>query len=145
MRRLLALCVTALVTASSAVAADAAASPAAYRAKLNRLCRANTVTFDKLDATITRAEKANDPATLRAAFIAYFQLGLREAVVIQQEPVPSALRPRMSRAKPLLARAIALSRDTIAALRSGNAPRFTADVKKLGPLSTTLNKKLDAA
>src|SRR3954465_1835587 len=94
MKRALALVVLvgALV---SAVQTAAAATPAAYRAQLNRICRSYTPKLKADQQTMQAALKANHTKVFGAALADLMRRTLEQDAKIRRTPVPTALRARM--------------------------------------------------
>lgn len=145
MKGIAAASIAALVTASASLAAVSTASPSAYRAKLNGMCRANTVKLKTLDATMKRAVQAKDGQAWGLAFGLSLRVILSEDAAIEGEPIPVQLRPQMVPTVGLLKQADGIIHHAVQRLRAGDLNGGVTVMRKLGPLDTPANKHLDAA
>lgn len=135
--------VAGLVLAAGATAATP--SPTAYRAHLNALCRGYTPGLKKAEANLTKAQKANDAHGLGVAIGQILALGLAEDAKIEATPVPAAMRAQMT---PILSTLKAVDGHAhlfLARAAAGDGKGMDAELTKIGQLSTSLNKRLDAA
>jgi hypothetical protein len=131
----------ALLVATSATAA----TPAQYRAKVNSICRTYTPTFKKLEATMTKAQKANDGQAYGIALGQLLVLGLVQDARIEREPVPLALRVQMT---PIITRYKKIDahiRAALAAAKANDPTRMGAELTAAGKIGAGFNAKLDAA
>jgi hypothetical protein len=135
---------TVLMSVFAAVA-SAAQSPAGYRARLNAMCRSNTVKLHAIKAEMTRAQQANDSRTIVFDFGELLGVGLREDATIEAAPVPSQLRTEMAPAQRLLKAADAIVRRALHDLAAGDGTGALAELKKLSPMEPPINRYLDAA
>src|SRR5262245_50867232 len=90
---------TLMVTvALNGVAAEAAstATPAAYRAQLNRICRGYTPRFHAVDRDLKAAVKAKDAVRYGQGLGQFLVLALAQDGQISAVPVPSAMRRPMA-------------------------------------------------
>jgi hypothetical protein len=137
--------IAALITASASLAAVSTASPSPYRAKLNGMCRANTVKLRTLEATMKRALQAKDGQAWGAAFGLSLRVILSEDAAIEGEPIPVQLRPQMVPTVGLLKQADGIIRHAVQRLLAGDLNGGVKLMRKLGPLTAPVNKHLDAA
>jgi len=140
------LVVVATVALSGVVAqASPAASPATYRAKLNEMCRTNTVRLDATETTLARAKKARDPGAFAAALREYLGLGLRENAAIEHTTVPGPLRPAMEPVVYLLRRMDGHARGVLASMATGDGIAWEYHMGALANLSGFLDRGFDSA
>jgi hypothetical protein len=138
--------IAALVTASASLAAVSTASPSTYRAKLNGICRANTVKLKTLDATMKRALQAKDAHAWGLAFGQTLRVILSEDAAIEAEPIPVQLRAHMVPTVGLLKQADGIIHHAVQRLLAGDLTAgITVMSKQLGSLAAPANKHLDAA
>jgi hypothetical protein len=137
----------AVVAAALVLAAGAAAatSPDAYRAQVNALCRSYTPAIKKANADASKAQKAKDAHALGVAIGQILSLGLAEDGKIESTPVPAAMRATMT---PILGQLKTIdvhARLALSKAAAGDGNGMLAELNKIGQLSTTLNRRYDAA
>jgi hypothetical protein len=135
---------TALIALLVATAATAA-TPLQYRAKLNGICRTYTPTFKKLEATMAKSKKANNPQAYGIALGKLLVLGLVEDARIEKEPVPTALRAQMTPILTRLRKVDVHIRAALADAHAGNSKGMVAQLTAASTIGAGLNAKLDAA
>jgi len=129
----------------AAGAAAATPSPAAYRTHLNAVCRSYTPGLDRAEASLSKAQKANDARGLGIAIGQLLGLGLAEDAKIVGTPVPAAMQAQMA---PILSRLRTIdahARLAISKAAAGDGKGMGAELAEIGRLSSGLNKRLDAA
>jgi hypothetical protein len=135
----------ALAVALLAAAAASASTPAAYRAKLNGICRSYTPTFKSFEAALKKAEANKDGYAYGVALGKLIGLGLRQDRQLESVPVPSALTLRM---RPILKRLrtidVHLARAVIDAAH-GDPQGMLAEVTAVNTVGKPLNHMLDTA
>jgi hypothetical protein len=139
------LLVTVLIALLAAGAATAATTPTQYRTHVNAVCRGYTPKLRALETTMTKAEKANDSTTLGVALGKFLLLGLAQDVQVESQPVPAALRLRMTPILTLMKKIDAHVRAALRAAVSGDGPGMSAQLKAISTAAKPLNSKLDAA
>ena len=135
------VCLAALIAAASA----SAATPAAYRASVNGICRGYTPAGKKLEAQMTKAQASNDPVAYGVALGRLLLLNLEQDRRIEAMPVPPALKTQMT---PILTRLKSIdahSRAALTAARAGNSKAMVTQLLTIGDLAKPLNRQLDAA
>jgi hypothetical protein len=128
----------------AAGAADAA-TPAAYRANVNGICRGYTPTGKSLEAQMKKAQAAKDYVAWGVALGRLLLLDLEQDRRIEAVPVPAALTARM---KTILTRMRTIDghiRAAIADAGAGKSQAMLAELLKIGDLAKPLNAQLDAA
>jgi hypothetical protein len=142
--RLIAIVASAgLVLAAGAAAATP--SPAAYRSHLNAMCRSYTPLLEKANANAKKAQKANDARGFGIAIGEILGLGLSEDGKVEAAPLPEAMRPQMA---PILAQLKTIdvhARLAVSRAAAGDGTGMVAELSKIGRLSSTLDKRYDAA
>jgi hypothetical protein len=141
-----------LIVASALVALVAAAPsaastppPAAYRAKLNSVCRGFTTRMKADWKKMAKAEKAKDYEAYAYAYGHNLGLILQQDAVIEAAPVPAQIRRQM---RPILRLFVTADRHIRLALRyaqKGDVTRFLAETDKIGEIARPGNKLLDRA
>jgi hypothetical protein len=137
--------VLASLVALLAAGAASAATPAAYRAQVNGICRGYTPTGKKIEARMKQAAAAKDYRAYGLALGQLLILNLNQDRKIETIPVPSALKAQMT---PILARLKKIDTHTRLALMSaqqGNVTLMTAELNAIGTLAKPLNAQLDRA
>jgi hypothetical protein len=142
-----------LVTACAATAAnvgvaDSAASSgdaAAYRNRVNRICRSYTPKMKKLQTDALAAKRAGDNRRLAFTVGLSFGLALREDKEIESVPVPSELQRLMAPRLRALKTADATIRRFLAAVRVGDQAGAVAALRKIETLARPLNAMFDSA
>jgi hypothetical protein len=122
----------------------AAATPAAYRTKVNGICRGYSPTLKKLATQVNHADAAKDYRTWGVAVSKWLTLDLTEDRGVEAVPVPAPLEAEMS---PILVRMKKLDAHSRAALVDQKASKLQALVSELltiGELRTPLSHALDA-
>jgi hypothetical protein len=143
MRTAAALAVAAVVLALASAAS--AATPTAYRAQVNAICRGYTPAVKKLARQLDAATKARDAQAYGVALGKLLVLQLAEDRRIEAVPVPAQLRAQMT---PILERMKAIdghARAAIAAASAGASAKLVSELQKIQTLAKPLNAKLDAA
>lgn len=144
MRHALATIIVTVLVLGTAAAASGA-TPAAYRASLNRMCRSYTPALTKLQAAMTAAEKRKDGRAYGIYLGEALVLTLQQDGRIERTPVPAPLRATMTpiiRTLKLADAHIRLAVDD--ALRS-NSTGMLAELKKVAAVAGTMNQRLDRA
>jgi hypothetical protein len=140
--------VTTVVLAALVLAAAGAASaatPAAYRTKVNGICRSYTPKFKTVEAQMRKAEAAKDYTGYGVALGKMLVLGLNQDLRVEAVPVPAALKTTMA---PIIARMKKVDVYVKAALgdaAQGYVTAMLADLKKIDQVGAPLNRMLDAA
>jgi hypothetical protein len=137
--------VAALVTLGVIASTASASTPAAYRASLNAMCRADTLKLHALEAKLRRAEQTGNHAAYAVLLGQYLGLGLRQDAVIETTPVPRKLRRLMGRAISLLKQADNEVRAILTDIASGYQTALQIDLHRLIALNGPINRRLDAA
>jgi hypothetical protein len=133
------------VVALLAAGAASAATPAAYRAKVNAICRGYTPTGTKLEAAMKQAAAAKDYRAYGLALGRLLILNLNQDRKIEAVAVPRVLKTQMT---PILARLKKIDVHTQLALMSaqqGNVTGMSAELTAIGTLAKPLNAQLDKA
>ena len=141
MKRLALISICLLLATSAATAA----TPAAYRAHVNRICSGYTPGLEKLAAQMDGAEAAGKQAAWRAAVVKFLNLSLQQNVRIEVVRIPSSLAPKM---KPILRRMTLIDGHIRLALRdakSGDTKAMISELLTIGGLRTPLNHALTVA
>jgi len=135
----------ALAVALLAAAAASASTPAAYRAKLNGICRGYTPRFKSFEAALTKAEANKDDYAYGVALGQLIGLGLRQDTQLEAVPVPPKLAVRM---RPILTRLrtidVHLKRAVVDAAR-GDSQGMLAEITSVNTAGKPLNHLLDTA
>jgi hypothetical protein len=134
-----------LALAPAAPAAASAASPAAYRAQANRLCRSYTPKLHALEQQMRKAQQTKDWQAYGRALGRALALALQQDAVIEQAPVPPALRSQMAPIIRMLKAADAHIRRALQLSVRGDAKGFIAELRKIDKLAAPLNARFDAA
>jgi hypothetical protein len=137
-----------IATAALGVVAPSAAvaqSPGAYRAQLNRHCRAFTPRFKRIEADLKKAADAKDPKLLAYALGQGLALNLKQDAYIARVPVPAPLRARMVPTLRLLRTVDRHSRLALLKGNRGDGQGFRTEVEAINRLVPRLNKRLDGA
>jgi hypothetical protein len=135
----------ATIAALATLASASAATPAAYRARVNAVCAGYTPSAKGLAAQLASAQSSGDAQAFGLALGRLLVLQLAEDARIEAVPVPPALRGQMA---PILARMKILdahARSTITAARSGDGTTMVAQLKQIERLSKPMNRWLDGA
>jgi len=139
------LLVLALLLAAVLSSTAAAATPAQYRARLNAMCRANTVQIRLVEAELRRAQAAQDARGLGIALGKLIGITLRQDARIEATPVPPALRTKMLPTIRILERADAVMRKLVGDAAAGRGTEILAGFRRLEAMAPTVNRRLDAA
>lgn len=135
----------ALAASLLAVAAASASTPAAYRAKLNGICRGYTPKFKSFEAALTKAEANKDGYAYGVALGKLIALGLQQDTLLEGVPVPSRLAVRM---RPILTRLrtidVHLKRAVLDAAH-GDPQGMLAEITAVNTVGKPLNHMLDTA
>jgi hypothetical protein len=129
-------------------ASDASASPgaaAAYRTRVNSICRTYTPKMKKVQADALRARRAGDTRRLAFAIGLGFGLALREDGEIERVPVPSELQRLMAPRLRALRAADGYIRRFLTSIRTGDRAAAVAALNKIGVLARPLNAMFDSA
>ena len=135
----------AAVLALALAAVASAATPASYRAQVNRICSGYTPTVKKLSAQMSAASKARDGQAYGIALGKLLVIQLDEDRRIEAVAVPAPLRPQMT---PILQRLKTIdghARKAINAALAGSSSTLVAELKSIQTLAKPLNGMLDAA
>jgi hypothetical protein len=143
MRGLIAVLVLAAVVLASQAAA--AATPASYRAQLNRLCRSYTPKMKADQQTMQAALKANHAKVFGAALADLMRLTLEQDVKIERTPVPPALRAQMTPILRLFRKVDVHVRRAAAYGSRGNTRGVLSELQATAKLTPELNRRLDRA
>jgi len=141
----IATAIAAVAVLVPAAAAAATPSPAAYRARVNALCRGYTPGLGQAKASLSKAQKANDAHGVGLALGRLLALGLAEDAKIESTPVPSAMRAQMA---PILSRLKTIdvhARAAVSKAAAGDVNGLSAELTAIGRLGSGLNKRIDAA
>jgi hypothetical protein len=139
-----ALTAAALASSVVGVASAGVSNAAAYRGRVNALCRFYTPKFKSVERDMAAANKAGD--VHRYAYDVGLLIGISYAqgIRIEQTPVPADARTVMA---PVLRQLhsvdLRLLRITTIALK-GDLQGVISETKKLGGVSTSLNRSFDA-
>jgi hypothetical protein len=120
-------------------------TPAAYRAGLNAICRANTVKLHQIGAHLASARETGDAHAYAYAVGQYLGLGLGEDAVIEKTPVPPALRPVMTPVVRTLRKVDMHVRAVLLGLENGDSTTVQTEIKTVVAMSGSVNTVLDAA
>jgi len=143
MRGLIAVLVLAAVVLGSQAAA--AATPASYRAQLNRLCRSYTPKMKADQQTMQAALKANHAKVFGAALADLMRLTLEQDAKIARMPVPPALRTQMTPILRLFRKVDVHVRRAAAYGSKGNTRGVLSELQLTAKLTPELNRRLDRA
>jgi len=122
-----------------------AATPTAYRAQVNRICRGYTPTGQKIETAMKQALAKKDYRAYGVALGELLILNLGQDRKIEAVPVPVALKPQMT---PIIARLKKIDTHTQLALlraRQGDTTGLAAELDAIGALAKPLNAVLDKA
>jgi hypothetical protein len=128
-----------------ASAPASAATPGAYRAQVNAICRSYTPTGKKIETALRQAEAKKDYRAYGIALGELLILNLTQEQKIEAVAVPPALRAQMT---PILQRLKQIDAHTKLALlraRQGNPTGLVAELNAIGKLAKPLNAQLDKA
>jgi hypothetical protein len=128
-----------------AVGAASAATPAAYRAQLNGICRGYTPTVKKLETAMNQAAAKKDYHAYGVALGELLILDLTQDRRVETVAVPSALKTQMT---PILARMKKIdghARQALLDAQKGNGTGLGAELTTIGTLAKPLNAQLDKA
>jgi hypothetical protein len=138
---LLAACVAALTVLASATAA----TPAAYRAQVNRICAGYTPTVKQLSRQLAAAEQAQDGQAYGIALGKLIVLQLTEDRKVEAVPVPAALRVTMTRILTRMKQLDGHLRKSLTDAMAGDNAGMLSELKLVSQLGKPLNAWLDAA
>ena len=139
-----AVALVSLVALLGATAAFAA-TPAAYRAQVNGICRGYTPTGKKLETAMKQAAAKKDYRAYGVALGELLILNLSQDRRIEAVAVPPALKAQMT---PIIARLKKIDSHAQMALldaRQGNSTGLAAELNAIGTLAKPLNAQLDKA
>jgi hypothetical protein len=143
-RRTATLLATALLGACSCAAADAA-SPSAYKAQVNALCRTYTPKLQQVEADALAAKRANNVHRLFYDLGYAVALALREDRAIEAMPVPGALQAQMRPILSAFKRVDTHATRFIADAQANDLNGALAELKPIDSLSAPMNRLLDRA
>jgi hypothetical protein len=138
---LLAACVAALTVLASATAA----TPAAYRARVNAICAPYTPQVKALARQLDAANKAQDGQAYGIALGKLIVLQLAEDRKIEAVPVPASLHVTMTRILTRLKQIDSHLRKSLTDAMAGDNAGLVAELKTVSQLTKPLNGWLDAA
>ena len=138
MTRVILVAAATTFTALLAVGAAGAATPTAYRAQVNAICRTYNPTFRRLHAQVNDAISRNDQVAEGLALGQAFALALVEDGRIEKTPVPAAMRTTMT---PILNRLKTID----SYIRLGQSKRDPSLLVVAGNLMAPLVGAFDAA
>jgi hypothetical protein len=144
MRVVLPLGVVTLLAAVCVTTASAA-TPAAYRTKVNGICRSYTPKLKQIDAQMSTAQTKNDFVAFGVALGKLLTLSLQQDAKIEAVPVPAALQPRMRPILALLRKIDTHARAALKDAQTAKAKEMLNELLTIGDLAKPLNKQLDAA
>ena len=128
-----------------AVGAASAATPAAYRAQVNGICRGYTPTVKKLETAMDQAAAKKDYHGYGVALGQLLILDLTQDRRVEAVAVPSALATQMA---PILARMRRIDGHARLALQraqQGDGAGLGTELTTIGTLAKPLNAALDKA
>lgn len=141
--------VTALAVAATlqvgAADAAAAATPAAYRTQLNRICRSYTPRFHALDRDLKAAVKAKDGVRYGRDLGQVLVLALLQDAQIQAVSVPLAMRAQMTPIRRTLRVIDAHARAAVTKAQRQDGQGMLAELQAIQRLTPPLNKQFDRA
>jgi hypothetical protein len=126
-------------------AASAAQSPTSYRSNLNAMCRSATAELHQLKADMSRAQLAQDSRTVGVDLGKMIVIGLREDSIIEQMPVPTALKIDVTQAIRILKASDVVVHAAVADFAAGNAAGGLAQLKEAAKVGAPSDRYLDAA
>ena len=138
---LVALLGVALLGATTA----SAATPAAYRAQVNRICRGYTPTGKKIETAMKAALARKDYRAYGVALGELLILNLSQDRKIEAVPVPLPLKLQLT---PIIARLKKIDAHTQLALlraRQSDSTGLATELTTIGTLAKPLNAELDKA
>lgn len=122
-----------------------AATPAAYRAQVNRICRGYTPTGKKIETAMKDALARKDYRAYGVALGELLILNLSQDRKIEAVPVPLPLKPQLT---PIIARLKKIDAHTQLALlraRQSDSTGLATELTTIGTLAKPLNAELDKA
>jgi hypothetical protein len=122
-----------------------AATPAAYRAQVNRICRGYTPTGKKIETAMKAALAKKDYRAYGVALGELLILNLSQDRKIEVVPVPPPLNPQLA---PIIARLKKIDAHTQLALlraRQSDSTGLATELTAIGTLAKPLNAELDKA
>src|SRR5260221_14685504 len=128
-----------------AVGAASAATPAAYRAHVNGICRGYTPAVKKLETTMTQAAAKKDYRSYGIALGELLILDLTQDGRVEAVAVPPALLAQIAPVLARLKKVDAHARLALVAARQGNATAMGAELTTIATLAKPLNAALDKA
>jgi hypothetical protein len=128
----------------SCAAATAAATPTAYRAQLNGICRTYTPWFKKEMTTANSAQAAHDMASLAIALGHFERLWLGENARIEATPVPAALSAQMTPIIATLKQVDAHIKKQAARALAGDTASSAKEMNAAFSLASALTARYDA-
>jgi hypothetical protein len=135
----------AAVLAVGAQTANAAQTPAGYRAHLNGICRSYTPKLKANQQTMRAALAAKHEKVFGAALANLMRLTLEQDAKIRRTPVPAALRAQMSPILRLFRTADAHVRNAALYASRGNVPQVLKELQLVAKVTPALNRRLDRA
>lgn len=135
----------AAVLALGLAAVASAATPASYRAQVNRICSGYTPTVKKLSSQLSAASKTGNGQAYGMALGKLLVIQLDEDRRVEAVSVPTALRAQMA---PILQRLKTIdghARKALDAALAGSSSTLVAELKTIQTLAKPLNGMLDAA
>jgi hypothetical protein len=122
-----------------------AATPAAYRAQVNRICRGYTPTGKKIETAMKDALAKKDYQAYGVVLGELLILNLSQDRKIEAVPVPPPLKPQLA---PIIARLKKIDAHTQLALlraRQSDSTGLATELTTIGTLAKPLNAQLDKA
>jgi hypothetical protein len=144
MRTLLLACLMTLLAVLSVTTASAS-TPAAYRSKVNGICRSYTPKLKQLDAQMSAAQTKNDYLAFGVALGKLLVLSLQQDAKIEAVSVPAPLQARMRPILTLLKKIDTHARAALKDTQTGDAKGMLNEILTITDLAKPLNKQLDAA
>jgi len=126
-------------------ATAAAATPTAYRAQVNAICRAYTPAFHRLQAQMNTATKTKDGRAYGLALGQALALALQQDRRVEAVPVPAALKPQVTPILTLMRKIDTEVRLALDRAIAGDTNGMVTRLKAVSRQTKPLNAMLDAA
>src|SRR5215212_2723638 len=134
-----------LVTTLALATQAAAATPAGYRAQLNKLCRSYTPKLKRDEADMRAALKVHDAEDFGIALAHMMRLTLAQDAAIERTPVPAALRAQMTPILRLFRASDIHVRRAAKFGAAGNVQGVLKELRATAKFTPELNRRLDRA
>jgi hypothetical protein len=141
-RAALFVCLAAVFAAVS-VSAAGATTPAAYRTKVNGICRSYTPKLKPYAVKMTKTQETHDLAAFTSAVRGLLTLGLQQDVKMEAVAVPRAMQARMKPILSVLEKSDVHVRAALKDIQNGNTNAMLSELLSIG--SDSLDRQLDAA